>query len=1149
MSFRIRLLIGAAVPMALASPAIAQVSISTATTAPVSTATANAGAPAADVTITPAGSITLPAAAGSTALTINSNTRVTNSGAIAVPNSDNAVGVRISPNVTGGYAGAGQINLLEDYVRTDTDADNDLDGPLAQGTGRIGLLLEPGGTHTGDITVNLGGAVTVEGNNSFGLSLRSALQGSLAQGGSVNVTGTNAIGVDIREDVSGDVTIGVSTLSGTSNASGTVLATGENAIAVNVLGDVAGEFEIDGAVLATGFTSTSITNYADPDTIGSGPPIAQRRDADDLLIGGPAVAIRGDLARGFLANGAAVGGADPTETVKDVIQDFNENRVAASISAFGSAPAVLVQSLDGAAGDAIRLGLVRESVRDTLDDDDDDNLSEIIGVFNYDFGFINRGNIVGNGLNIGFAGTGVRFAGSADGLHATTIDGGVFNGGAIAASGFEANAVGVSFGAGASTPQLVNNGSITSTVLTETNHDAYAVLVDAGATLPTVVNNGALTANVRGYDGDAVAFRDLSGTVTSFSNSSRIVTAYADDDTTDTITSGLGRAIAIDLSRATAGVTLTQSDVSDNARIFGDILLGSGGDRFNLRSGEVAGDVNFGTGSDTLAIDSARLFGDATFGGAGAAVSLTNGAVMFGDLALGSATGSLSVAGDSIFDGAVTRTAGSGPFSLTVNDADFNNRGTGTLNVSSMALANQARVGFVINDARIASGAPIFNITGVADIAANTVFTPVFEQFTTQPFTLRVLTANTLNLGGPVEQMLNASSPFLYNVSLTRPAGTNALDLSLRVKTAAELGLNTRSASALAGVLNLLENDDDIAAALTSIASGPEFTRAASDLLPAQDGALMQILASNSTAAFGATAQRLDMLTRKPDAPGGAWIEEYGVYHEADADADALGVSGGGFGVAAGLDLIATRDWVLGGFVALESVEMDEQGRTGAPLNVSQTTVGGYGGWKLGGLALNGAASYGFADLSSDREVVVGTITDRLRGSWSGNTLSAGARATYSLPLGFLELTPYASVDYASLNQDAYEETAGTADGLALIVESGEASLATAGFGAALSADLGVGSGGGLALRPEISAGYRTILNYEGPSSTVRFAGGSANSAFALDPGQEPDDAIVAGLGLNLSGEYVNVKFGYDAEIADGAITHYGAITLRLAFW
>src|SRR5690606_13310118 len=153
----------------------------------------------------------------------DNNNSVINQGTISQNEADNAVGVRIRNNVTGNLTNTGQINLLEDYTRTDTDDDGDLDGPLAAGTNRIGLLLESGGVMNGDIMLS-GGSITVEGNNSAADRLQSTLNGAYRQRGAMVVTGSDSVGVDIQENVTGNVTIG-----------GSTIISGENSIGVNVL--------------------------------------------------------------------------------------------------------------------------------------------------------------------------------------------------------------------------------------------------------------------------------------------------------------------------------------------------------------------------------------------------------------------------------------------------------------------------------------------------------------------------------------------------------------------------------------------------------------------------------------------------------------------------------------------------------------------------------------------------------------------------------------------------------------------------------------------------------------------------------------------------------------------------------------------------
>ena len=97
-------------------------------------------------------------------------------------------------------------------------------------------MCSAGGTFTGNILNS--GTITVEGNQSAGIAIDSALAGSLTSTGKVSVIGDNSVGVRTAA-VSGNVTIG-------SGSSTTVQ--GQNSVGVLLGGDIGGALVIQGTV-------------------------------------------------------------------------------------------------------------------------------------------------------------------------------------------------------------------------------------------------------------------------------------------------------------------------------------------------------------------------------------------------------------------------------------------------------------------------------------------------------------------------------------------------------------------------------------------------------------------------------------------------------------------------------------------------------------------------------------------------------------------------------------------------------------------------------------------------------------------------------------------------------------------------------------
>lgn len=244
-----------------ASFAYAQTAIDTETTAPVNTTSAG------DVTIGTGGSIALTDNAGP-ALTVDSDNDVINNGAISVFGGDatefgvdNATAVLLQGGNSGNFTQAGSIGIGDNFAPSDTDDDGIPDGPFAQGTGRTGILISGASPFQGNVELQPGSTLVVEGNDSFGINLdntamtQGGLTGNLLTAGTVNLTGDDGAAIRVAGDVGGDV-----------NNSAGILVAGENSNAIDIAGDVAGGFTNSSVIQNTGFR-TGVSER--PDTVAA----------------------------------------------------------------------------------------------------------------------------------------------------------------------------------------------------------------------------------------------------------------------------------------------------------------------------------------------------------------------------------------------------------------------------------------------------------------------------------------------------------------------------------------------------------------------------------------------------------------------------------------------------------------------------------------------------------------------------------------------------------------------------------------------------------------------------------------------------------------------------------------------------------------
>ena len=1070
-------------PLMMASGAAAQTVISNERTTPIATATANNGSPD-SIRIGNGGVIRL---GSGVAITVNSSNNVTidAAGRIVMENAaDGSTGILINGGYTTDVTHGGQILVTDSFTATDTDNDGDLDGAFATGTGRFGIRAVGPGAVDGDITST--GSITVEGNNSAGISVETGLNGNLISTGALTILGDNSYGIRVTGPVSGNIYAG-----------GTISATGGGTVGVSIEGDVAGRLTFGAPMTVTGFRYTGDLTEEQLAAL----------DADDLLIGGPAVSISGNVAGGVVFDRPHSDIAGDTDDDDDGILDADDpdddnngvpdaNERESTIIAFGSAPAVQVGSMT----QAITLG--------------------VAGTGDEAYGFINNGSILASGRYDGIEATALRFG--LDGGMGVVVDGGMLNTGTVTTITNNANSYAIVLGSGVQLDTFFNDGGIIRGIAAgEDAFDVVGLDIRAGALTSTFENSGSITALSTGENGTAYAVRDASGALTNINNTGFIeafVVATddeddADDDNTDasdeTIT---GRAVAIDVSANTTGVTLIQDGVNDGddgadgaadadadgdgvdddqePAITGDILLGSGDDLVDIRNGDVNGGIEFGLGQDTLLVSG------------GAAVR-----------------------------GALTDT--DGLLDITVSDGVLDARQPTAITISNLNVGADGNLIVTIDPVSGNTGG--FNVSGTANITTGAGLGVRFTSLLDDPTRFVIIQATTLNAGTIDQTALQENSPFMYVVNAGVDNTLNQVYVDARQRTNAEFGFIASESAAYGAFYEALAEDPELLEAFLSQTGRDGFFDLYEQTLPDHNGGPLISLATGVDAVTRALSGR-----GHPAGEGetSAWLQEINFYADRERG-EAYGFRSEGFGFAGGVER-GTGFGALGLSFALTSSDLeDPESEAEEVLSAQLLELGLY--WRAQGVRWNvwarGAA--GFASFDSVRQLIAPGINRRNESDWNGYSLALAAGAAYDYQMGRWSIRPEAFVEYFRLNEDAHEE-AGGGDGFDLGYEDRSGHI----FSSTVAVTVGAGFGENRWLRPEIRLGWRQIFSHDPGTTTARFL--STGSPFSLEGDSLEGGGPIVGFRLNLGNELGFLALEGDAELLDGYARY--ALLLRASF-
>mgnify|MGYP001098133595 CR=1 FL=1 len=1098
-----RILLATAVaiaPLMAASGAMAEVVISNARTTPITTANATGSGPD-SIRMTNGGTITVTSGA---AITVNSshNVNIEAGAVVTMANSaDGSTGLLVNGGNSADITVTGGISVLDDITSStdlDTDNDGDADGPWARGSNRYGIRVVGPAALDGDITVGRGGSILVAGNDSAGISIEAPLAGNLDVFGNVNIRGDNSYGIRTTGDVTGNV-----------NLTGAVDARGENAVGIAVDGNVSGRLMIESTVTASGFRYTGPLpvrpdGYVETPQNDKAVLFLDELDPDDLLQGGPAVRVAGNIGGGVVFDRApnygtsGLEGDDDGDGIKNGDEDddgdgipnrtdtdrdgdgvLDANESTATITSYGSAPAVLI----GSDSQSIAIGAV--------------------GSGDSAYGVINRGTISAQGVYDGFAANSLVIGGGAG--QTVTIAGGVRNEGTISSLSREADSTAVRIGAGADVPEFFNSGAITAGMSSKLATTGTAILFDAGANVPSLTNRGSILASAGGGGtGNTTAIHDLSGTLVSILNTGSIqANTSAGEDGTLT-----GRMTAIDVSANTTGVTLRHEGVpsaptasdpdsdgdgvtnSNEPIIAGDILFGSGADLLDARNGLIRGDIAFGDGADAL--------------------RLTGGAAIRGAI-----------------------TDSDGDLAIDIQNGILDARQTTATTISSLNIGADGDLLVALDPANGTAGG--FNVTGTATLASGAGLGVRFNSLLDGPGRFTLIDAATLNVGDLDLSSFQDNSPYLYVVQGGADVANGVVFADIRQRTADEAGLIPVEAAMYDAFYSALGRDATVRNVFLEQTGREDFINLYEQLLPEHSGGPLLSLASGVDAVTRALTGR-----NATAAPGetSAWIQEINFYADKDKT-DTYGFRSEGFGVAGGVER-GSGLGAVGLSVAFTSSDLeDPESEAEEVLSANLLELGLY--WRAQGQHWTtwARAAAGYATFESERRFVGAGLNLSNTSDWNGFTLAAAGGASYERTFGRFTVRPEIYAEYFSLSEDGHVEEGG-GDGFDLEIDDRDGHL----FSATAAVNIGMAMGQDSWLKPELRVGWRQNISVDPGETIARFRSGGPD--FTLRPDSIEGGGPIVGFRLNVGNELGMLSVSADAELIDDYVRYM--LFLRASF-
>jgi autotransporter-associated beta strand protein len=239
-------------------------------------------------------------------------------------------------------------------------------------------------------------------------------------------------------------------------------------------------------------------------------------------------------------------------------------------------------------------------------------------------------------------------------------------------------------------------------------------------------------------------------------------------------------------------------------------------------------------------------------------------------------------------------------------------------------------------------------------------------------------------------------------------------------------------------------------------------------------------------------------------------------------------------GFTAGVDFRIMENLLVGLNLGYSNTDTSIGG-TGGNININTIPFNAYGAFFKNGFYVNGALGYTHNSYDMQRNIAFGTINRTANASTGGNQFQLGVDGGYDVKVGNAIFGPMLSVQFATLETQAFTES--NAGALNLKVASQSATSVQTGLGARASYR---GKVGNVTVKPQVSVAWQHEYSDNTRGLNASLAQGSSNMTFNTISNPGKNFAMVnAGVSARFSKRFV-ANVGYTGEVGRSNAANHG---------